>query len=64
MLQEISLLEAIHKDSYQENDYVRLQELYATLNVVYAHKIGQQLLHKKQKIFEYRDKPGKCWAYL
>lgn len=32
--------------------------------VLDACKTGYQLLHKKQRIFEYRDKPGKSSAFL
>lgn len=63
-LQEVSTLEALHKVNLQEATYLELHEKYAALKLLDAQKIGQQLLHKKQIISEYRDKPGKGLPYI
>lgn len=52
LLQDISVLGTVH------------YKLYTALNVLDAHRIGYQLLCKKQNISKYRDKPGKDLAFL
>lgn len=60
----MAVLEARDKDNQCIEDYDKLQDLYRNLNTLDAQRIGHQLLRKNQRIFEYRDKPGKCLSYL
>lgn len=43
---------------------MKLQNLYTSLNMLDTQRICYQLLHKKPRLFEYRDKLDKCFTYL
>lgn len=61
---DISVLEIAHKARLSQEDYIKLQGLYVALNVLDACDVGYKLLHKRQKTFEFRHKPGKGFTYF
>lgn len=51
LLEEISILEALHKETLQADVYSKLQDYHQALNMLAARKPADQLLRKKQTIF-------------
>lgn len=50
ILEEIKLLEALHKSSLRKVDYEKLQEAYARLYILDVQTIRQQMMFDRQKV--------------